>query len=95
MQVSRKSPLTGNINTLEVNITQEQWDEFNSPNRERLVQEIFSDLTPAQREFIITGYTQEDWDTMFGGRDAYEDAGIPVTDDMFPAADISLASKLC
>ena len=94
MQVTRTSPLTGNVNTMVLDITHEQLGELQRPDR-RLVQDIFPDLTPAQREFIITGYTQEDWDTMFGGRDAYEDAGIPVTDDMFPAADISLASKLC
>ena len=69
MQVSRKSPLTGNVNTLEVNITKEQWDEFNSPARERLVQEIFCDASSEEREFILTGYTPEDWKMIFGGEE--------------------------
>lgn len=69
MQVTRKSPLDGNVNTLEVNITQEQWDEFNSPNRERLVQEIFCNASAEEREFILTGYTPEDWKRIFGGEE--------------------------
>ena len=66
MQVSRKSPLTGQTNTLELDVTQEQLDELFAPDR-RLVQDIFPSLTPAEREFIKTGYTQADWDQMFAG----------------------------
>ena len=65
MQVTRRSPLTGKINTMEVNATQEQMDEFYSPNRERLIQEIFCDASAEGREFILTGYTEEDWDHMW------------------------------
>lgn len=68
MQVFRKSPLTGNTNSMVLNVTQAQIDELDSPNR-RLIQQIFPNLTPAEREFIKTGYTQEDWATIFGGLD--------------------------
>jgi hypothetical protein len=68
MQVIRKSPFTGKTNSMVLNVTQAQIDELDSPNR-RLIQQIFPNLTSAEREFVKTGYTQEDWDQMFGGLD--------------------------
>jgi hypothetical protein len=41
-----------------------QMREFDSPSR-RKIQDIFPDLTAGQREFIFTGYTEEDWATLF------------------------------
>lgn len=69
MQITRRSPLTGKINTLEVNVTQEQMREFLSDDRYRLVQEIFCDASAEEREFILTGYTPEDWEFLFGDED--------------------------
>lgn len=65
MQVTRTSPLTGNVSTLEIDCTQVQLDELNTPNR-RLLQQIFPQLNQAEREFIKTGYTQGDWEILFG-----------------------------
>jgi len=65
VNITRISPLTGKATTMDLPVTQWQLDEFAQPGRRRLVQEIFPDLTPAQREFIKTGYTQADWDAMF------------------------------
>ena len=66
MIVSRQSPFTGKINEMDLDVTPEQLAELRSPDR-RLVQEIFPNLTNAEREFVKTGYTQEDWDQMFAG----------------------------
>ena len=66
MIVSRQSPFTGSINEMDLDVTPEQLAELRSPDR-RLVQEIFPNLTSAEREFVKTGYTQEDWDQMFAG----------------------------
>ena len=66
MIVSRQSPFTGLINEMDLDVTPEQLAELRSPDR-RLVQEIFPNLTSAEREFVKTGYTQEDWDQMFAG----------------------------
>lgn len=66
MIVSRQSPYTGLINEMDLDVTPEQLAELRSPDR-RLVQEIFPNLTSAEREFVKTGYTQEDWDEMFAG----------------------------
>ena len=65
MQITRVSPFTGKSTTAEMDVTQEQMDEFNSPNR-RMIQDIFPNLSGPQREFIKTGYTAEDWDILFG-----------------------------
>jgi len=41
-----------------------KWQGIN--NRPRvLVQDAFPSLTPVQREFIMTGTTEEEWDEMF------------------------------
>lgn len=63
MLITRKSPRTGKENTMDLPVTQEQMDRCNQGKD--LIQRIFPDLTPAQREFIKTGYTQEDWVAIF------------------------------
>lgn len=34
-------------------------------DKEGLIQELLSDLTPAQREMILTGINEDEWKTMF------------------------------
>ena len=66
MLITRRSPLTGQFNTVDLPVTQEQLDEMARPSTERrYVQDIFPDLTSAQREFILTGCTDDDWNAMF------------------------------
>ena len=71
MQVTRRSQFTGNMNTLDLDITQEQLSEYE--NREfgkgRLIQDIFPNLNASEREFLMTGATQQEWDDMFGGEE--------------------------
>ena len=69
MNITRTSPLTGRITTMDLPVTQDQLDEFAAPGRRRLVQDIFPDLTRDQREFIKTGYTAEDWARLFPPED--------------------------
>jgi hypothetical protein len=64
MNITRKSPLTGKTTTMDLPVTEEQMAEFERPRR-RFVQDIFPNLTDAEREFIKTGYTQADWNAMF------------------------------
>lgn len=63
MQITRRSPLTSRETTLDLPVTQDQLDRY-AAGRE-LIQDVFPQLTPAEREFIKTGYTVEDWDAMF------------------------------
>ena len=62
MQITRKSPLTGEVNTMEINVTAAQisaWEEG------ELAKSAFPDASPSEREFIMSGYTDFDWDEMF------------------------------
>ena len=64
VEVERVSPLTGNINKMYLDVTPEQVAEWNNPNRKKLIQDIFPNLTQDEREFIMTGYTVSDWKEM-------------------------------
>lgn len=59
MKVTRTDPFTGNENTLELNITQEQLDRWHGGE---LIQNVFPLLTPDEREFLLTGITADSWD---------------------------------
>jgi hypothetical protein len=61
MLVSRLSPISCQVNTMELNVTQEQLDQVGS----RLIQHIFPNLSPCEREFIKTGITEDEWDNLF------------------------------
>ena len=65
-EVLRKSPLTGKTNWMTLDVTKEQVAEWNDSNRTRLIQDIFPNLTDVEREFIMTGYTAEDWVALHG-----------------------------
>ena len=64
MLIMRISALTGEVNEMELDITPEQLDTYE--NFGVLLQDAFPNLTPAQREFIKTGITPEEWDQYFG-----------------------------
>ena len=67
VEVIRKSPLTGNVNKMYLDISQEQVAEWNAPAKERrLIQDIFPNLNDDEREFIMTGYTVQDWRNLHG-----------------------------
>lgn len=73
MQISRVSPLTGKTNTMDLPITEEQLGRWQ--RREGLIQNIMPELTPDQREFLMSGYTKEDWDTLFPPEDPAKATG--------------------
>tara|TARA_Y100000114_G_scaffold21179_1_gene16999 strand:+ start:2609 stop:2818 length:210 start_codon:yes stop_codon:yes gene_type:complete len=67
VEVTRISPLTGNVNKMYLDISQEQIAEWNAPAEERrLIQDIFPNLNDDEREFIMTGYTPADWRALHG-----------------------------
>ena len=63
MLITRKSQLTGVERTMDLNITLEQIDKFQAG---AMVQHAFPNLTPEEREFILTGATEEEWDAAVG-----------------------------
>lgn len=63
MIIAKKSGLTGKINFMDVPVTQEQLDRFQNGE---LIQRVMPNLTPDQREFLMTGSTAEEWHELFG-----------------------------
>jgi hypothetical protein len=66
MQVTRTSSLSGNVYTMELDVTQEQLDKFdNRRENGEYVQTIFPHLTSEEREFIMTGISPTEWNEIF------------------------------
>lgn len=66
MKIKRKSPLTGKENEMDLPITEEQMSSWRNGI---MIQVAMPHLTPAQREFLISGSTQEDWDIIHSEED--------------------------
>ena len=64
MIVTKKSSISGKIHSMDLDITDEQLSEYY--NGDKLIQDIFPNLSPDEREFIMSGITPEEWDSMFG-----------------------------
>lgn len=69
MLITRKSLISGRITTMDLPITDDQIAEF---DRGALIQDAFPNLTPNQREFILSGITPEEWDATFADNDDEE-----------------------
>tara|TARA_B110001454_G_C12553087_1_gene364438 strand:- start:226 stop:441 length:216 start_codon:yes stop_codon:yes gene_type:complete len=69
INLERKSPRTGKVNSMDLITTKKALDEYYGGTSARYVQDIFPNLTSDEREFIMTGYTPEDWDELFGEED--------------------------
>jgi len=63
MIIERSSPFTGEIRRLDLNITEEQLQAWESGT---VIQRAMPNLSADEREFILTGILPEEWDEMFG-----------------------------
>ena len=70
MIIKKLSPLTGRETSMDLPITDEQLFAWSNGAP---IQDVMPHLTDDQREFIMTGYTKDDWDALFE-EDSYEDA---------------------
>lgn len=70
MLITRTSLLTGIERSMEIPVTQEELDNYVSSGQ--LIQNALPHLTPAQREFIMTGITEEEWEQHLGDPDSDE-----------------------
>lgn len=68
--VTRTSAFSGKIHTMRIPATKEQFDKWHKGG---LIQECFPWASADQREFILTGFTPEEWDAAF--KDEDEDDG--------------------
>lgn len=62
MQIKRTSMFSGQTNTKDLAVTQEQLDAYKAG---ALLQDAFPDLPAEDREFIKTGITPEEWAAQF------------------------------
>jgi hypothetical protein len=62
MEVTRTSRLTGITRTIDLPITEDQLLDF---GRGALIQDALWNLTASQREFFMTGITDEEWNKAF------------------------------
>ena len=67
MLITRTSMFTRKVHTLDLPVTQEQLDLYT--NTRTLLQDAFPQLSDADREFIKSGVTQQEWDAVFGSDD--------------------------
>ena len=58
MKITKISPFSGKEHTMDLPITQEEIDEWRGG---KLIQRVWPNLTPGQREFLMTGITDEEW----------------------------------
>ena len=59
MKIIRKDPFTGITNSMDLDITEEQLEAWQSGIR---IQDVMPHLTANEREFLMTGITPETWD---------------------------------
>ena len=63
MKITRVSPFSNKKTTLELDVTARQ---IASWEKGELIQDAMPNLTVAEREFIKTGVTPDEWDDIFG-----------------------------
>ena len=67
MLVFKESILSGEVSSMMLDVTQEQLDQYAAGNG--LIQNIFPNLNPDEREFLMTGITPSEWDATFSEDD--------------------------
>lgn len=64
-RVSRKSLATTKWVHMEIPVSIDRLEAWEEGVDKRVVQDAFPELTPDQREFLLTGISPEEWDTLF------------------------------
>jgi hypothetical protein len=67
MIVRKTSQWSGKINEMDLDVTEDQIYAWR--NGGGLIQNVFPHLTADEREFLMTGMTQEEWEDAFCGED--------------------------
>lgn len=63
MKITKTSSLTGAEHTMEIDVTFEQLWKID--NKTDLIQRIVPHLPRSEREFLLTGITDEEWQAAF------------------------------
>lgn len=62
MLITKVNPMTGNENTLNINITNDQINDWQTGT---LIQDAMPNITANEREFLISGMLPDGWDELF------------------------------
>lgn len=62
MLITKKSMVTGNITTKDIDVSVQQLDAWQNG---MLIQDAMPQVSAPDREFIKTGITREEWDGLF------------------------------
>ena len=63
MLVTKKSPISGKMNSMELPITEAQ---LMAHRNGEYAQNVFPTLSVEEREFLISGITPKEWSDLFG-----------------------------
>ena len=63
MIISMRHPFNGQFNTMDVNITREQYNRFIEGKEN--IQTIMPNITADEREFLISGLLPDEFDQLF------------------------------
>lgn len=67
MEITRTSVMSGVTRTLDIPVTMRQLQAWTDGG---LIQNVMSNLTDDEREFILTGVTSEEWDEAYADEDS-------------------------
>lgn len=70
MLITKVSMFSGVAHTLDIPVTQEQLDDWRGGT---LIQNAMPNLSPDDREFLMTGMTPDEWEEMMGDNYQGED----------------------
>jgi hypothetical protein len=63
MLVTKQSPISGKMNSMELPITEAQ---LMAHRNGELVQNVFPTLSVEEREFLVSGISPKEWNDLFG-----------------------------
>jgi hypothetical protein len=62
MIITKVSEISGKTHTMDIPVTEQQLENFKNG---MLIQRAMPNLTTSEREFILTGSTDEEWEDLF------------------------------
>lgn len=70
MHIIRKSDMTNTVNARDIDVTDDQLEAWQGG---MLIQYAMPNLSPDDREFLMTGITPEEWEVLTEMDEEYED----------------------
>lgn len=62
MRITKISALTGRVHSREIDVDERRLTRWRLGHDGRLIQHVFPELSAADREFLLTGTTPQEWE---------------------------------